>query len=438
MRIKDFYKYNKKILKDSYLLLTKYFLVGIFWIIITLISNKFAVGDLTYFNAIFSLMIFSSIIPFGISQGISIYINQNIDDLEEVKKNIKLGFLLNLVGIILYISCLLIFKSLIFKHLIIINIPDNYVFFYMMIPVISMVMICDYFSSVFKILLESKSNLFFCLADFGLTLAAILITSIFQELTLTKIAWCYIATKAIFIPFFLVYAFKYLNKKNTFNLLEFKKVEVKATPKKIKKIISFGVSEIIWNVSFTLSGLVLLKNSEVLYNSYNYFSSTLDMIFGLYYAAVAICSISICNRLGKNEFDEAYKEGKYTLILTVLIWIIIFIISIIASSFIFKGMNLEIVETGRMILIPFLIITLIRFVDWTLSTYIISNSGIVNRFIYFNSFALAYYIILFILVDYITINPVLLIFLLGFDSFISIIINFPFFKSKKWLVNLND
>jgi len=309
-----------------------------------------------------------------------------------------------------------------------------------MIPPLIMIMICDYFSGVFKMLLESKSNLYFCLADFGFTLLAILLASIFRStpLSLYSIAWCYITTKCIFIPFFILYAFTNLNKKNKFSLLELNKLKINASAKKVRTILSFGVSEIIWNVGFILSALILLKNSEIIYNSYSYFSSVLDIIFGLFYAMVGIAFISISNHLGKKEFDIAYKEGKYTLFLTLLIWIGIFIITVFARDLIFKGMNRSIVDIGRTILIPFMIIYLFRFIDWALSSYIIPASGEVNRFIFINLGGLVYFIILFIIIDFIKINPILLILLIGLDSFIGIAINFSYFISKKWLVNIEE
>lgn len=436
--LKDYINFIKRILRDSYLLLTKYFLIGIFWIIITFLANEFSLNDLTYFNAMFSLMVFASIIPFGISQGISVYINHNIDDQNEIKKNIKLGFVLTLISIVIFIVIILLFKTLIFKYLIVVNITDNYKFFYLMLPAIALIMICDYFSAIFKILLENKSNLLFCLADFGLTLAAILITSLFQELTLYKIAWCYILTKGLYIPYFLVFAFKYFNLNSAFNLLELTKLKVNAPPKKVKKIISFGVSEIIWNIYFLLSALILLKDSALLYNAYNYFTHTLDMFFGIYYSMMAIAFISISTKLGKRDFDSAYKEGKYTLILSVLIWLFIFMIVLIFKPLFLSGMNPEIILVGQNILMPFMIITLLRFVDWALSCYIMSASGNINRFIWLNIFNLMFYVILFISIDYIKISSINLIYLIGFDSVIGIILNSCYFKSKKWLVKIDE
>ena len=430
--IRGFFGFVKNIAKDSVMLLLKYIFVGIFWIILTIVANKFELNDLTYFNAIFSLMVLSCIIPFGISQGIGVFINQNIDDKKSKKRHIKVGFLLNLIASIIILLMIFIFKELIFERLIIVEITDNYKFFYMMLPVIFMVMNCDYFSNILKILKESKVNLLFCMVDFGVTLLFIGLFYSLGALSLNILAICYILTKIICMPSFTCYAFKYLTK-DKYDIIKILKTKTNFKIKELKQICQFAATETIWNIGYIISGLVLLKNSELIYNSYTYFENVLSILNGLYFSFINICSITICSHLGRKEYDKAYQNGKYSIVLIIIIWSIIAGSTILFQGIITSGMNADIQTIGKTILLPYMVIQLLRFLDWGVFTYITSTCGDLKLISTMNYIWLVYFIILFILSNFIKINEVLLILLIGLDGLVNTIIGLRYFKSKKWL-----
>lgn len=434
--MKDFLSFTKRISKQSINLMLKYFFVGIFWIVITVIANKFELHELTYFNAVFQIMILLSFIPFGIVSGLSVYVNQNIDDKEAIKKYIKLGFMMVFLLVAIFILLLLIFKDFVFKYLIVAEITDNYIFLYMMIPVMLLVIVCDYFSDVLKILRELKNNLFFSLIDFGTTLGAILIVAYLGYLSLYSIAICYIVTKLVFVPAYLVYMFKKSTKIVQLDLLKMHKIKVKFNFSIIKKIYSFGLNEVLWNIAFTISMLSLLKNSELLYNSYLYYENTLNIINGVYFGLLTMCGISVCNHLGKSNIEAAYKESIYSIILTVLLWVGIFSLCIIFKEFIVSGMNVDIIETGMEIFYLYMFMQLIRFINWTFNTYILPQGGEVKFLLQLQVLELIYFIGLFIALSFFEVNPITTIWLISATTIFQNIIYIFYFKSKKWMVNL--
>jgi len=432
----DFKDFTKRISKLSVGLMLKYFFVGIFWIVITVIANRFELNELTYFNAIFQIMILLSVIPFGIVAGLSVFINQNIENQEAIKKYIKLGFIMVFILVSMFILVLLIFKDFVFSHLIVTEITDGYKFLYMMIPVIFLVIVCDYFSDVLKILKENKNNLMFSLVDFGTTLLAIIIVAFLGHLSLYSIALCYIVTKLVFVPSYLIYMFRKLTKVIKMDLLKLHKIKVKFNFNIIRKIYLLGLNEVLWNIGFIVMTLALLKNNELLYNSYLYYENTLNIVNGIYYGLITFCGISICNNLGKKKLDDAYKEGIYSILLTVLVWAFIFIFCIIFKNLIFSGMNVDIVGTGIKIFYIYMIMQLVRFINWTLSSYIIPQGGEIKLLVILQALELIYFVGLFIAIPYITVGPIATILLISIPTIINNIIYIIYFRSKKWMVNL--
>ena len=83
---KKFWKYFWDTLKESRWLLLKYIIVGVYLIVVGFISNRLQLQDLTYYNAMITLMFFGEMIAFGFCEGFGIYINQHINEPEKSKK----------------------------------------------------------------------------------------------------------------------------------------------------------------------------------------------------------------------------------------------------------------------------------------------------------------------------------------------------------------
>lgn len=433
--LKDFKKFCISTIKNSFYLMAKYIFAGIFFIVLTVFANKLDLNSLTYFNAILSILFFSEMFGFGICNCISVYINQNIDKKDKILGFVKSGFNVSLLVSIVFILIIILFKDFIFRHIIIVNINDNYLFLYIMIPVFFLNIINYYFENILKSLKEFKNQFILNILKNGIIFIGIIFISIFFKLNIYQIGFLYLLSYIIQL-IYLGYLYKYKTKKITFNFLNIFKIKSEKDKTFLKKIFIYSFIEIIGGAGYTLSALFLLKKGEQIYNSYCYFENVLDIVNGFYFALLSVASISICNSLGKNNKDEAYKNSIFILIFICLIWGCYCIGYILLKPLFISGMNVEIIKTASNISYMYLLIHLFRFIDWALNSYIINQGGETKVSLITNIFGICYFILLFIFADYIPNNNLLLIFLVGFDSLVKLIVGLIYFFSKKWMVNI--
>ncbi|MCX8074005.1 MAG: MATE family efflux transporter [Clostridia bacterium] len=436
-KIKNFFKFAQHIVHESLVLSVKYIFVGIYFIILTVLVNRFNISDLTYFNGVFAILIFSDIIGYGIGSGISIYINQNINNKEVVKKHIKLSLIIASVFAVLFTLIIIIFKDYLFSKIIVVEITDGYKFFYTMVPVIFLNIIISYFEDILKILKEFKMQLILEVIKNVIILLGILLIVLTGNLNIYHISAFYTLSFIVMIPI-IIYVFKYRTKVINIDLLKLNQIKSTKDIAVIKTLAMIVAKEVAWNIGYTLSALILLKKSELLYNSYNYFENILDVCVGLYFSVINVSCISVCRDLGKKDFEKAYKEGKYVIDLTFLMWCFLAILYIVFRPIILSGMNIEISSTGDKIAYIYLLIQLFRYIDWTLNSYLLTLGGKAKLPFILDVLSLVYFVILFVVSDYIPSNDYLLIFLVGFDSFVKMIINLGVFKSKVWLANVSE
>ncbi|MNV78117.1 hypothetical protein D3C71_1715890 [compost metagenome] len=101
-------------------------------------------------------------------------------------------------------------------------------------------------------------------------------------------------------------------------------------------------------------------------------------------------------------------------------------------------MNVEIQNVGLTIAFVYLIIQLFRYIDWLFNSYILVLGAEVKLPFVLDCFSLLYFVMLFVFINKLPDNPVLLILLVGGDSIIKTIINSVYFKSKKWMKNITE
>ncbi len=106
---KDFWSYFFKTFKNGKYLLVRYVLSSVLFIIISVMSNLLAVKELTYLNTFLSLNYFSAMISFGISGGILVFVNQNINSKDKVSKYVRSGNQLNIIVSAIFTALLVIF-----------------------------------------------------------------------------------------------------------------------------------------------------------------------------------------------------------------------------------------------------------------------------------------------------------------------------------------
>ena len=134
---KEFWKYFFDTFKSGKYLLAKFILTSVLCIVISVISNLLGVKELTYLNAFLSLSYFASMISFGISSGVLVFVNQNIDSKENVSKYVRQGFELNLIASLLFTAFLVAAPRFVMEK-ITGYLPEDYTFYYIM---------CGYFFS---------------------------------------------------------------------------------------------------------------------------------------------------------------------------------------------------------------------------------------------------------------------------------------------------
>ena len=89
-----FWKYIKQVFVEGKMLFIKYVCLAVLSTIISVIANRLDIPSLTYFNAVLSVSYFATIIAYGISNGVGVYINQNFKNEKKVNKYAQIGFVL--------------------------------------------------------------------------------------------------------------------------------------------------------------------------------------------------------------------------------------------------------------------------------------------------------------------------------------------------------
>lgn len=433
----EFIKYFIRILKESIVLIFDYIVIGIYLIVLTIIANKFNLEDLTYFNATLLLLYFSNMISYGITSGLNIYINQNINNPEIVKKYISLGFSISLVVGSLFTLLIYISKEFLFTEILKINVTDNYLFFEIMCFALILNVIVEFFIDIFKVTKEFKYRF---ITNFIRSFVIIFLISVLVYVTTRNIyiiAITYVIAYLTILPL-MFHLFSKKTKLINFSFKELLNSTHKVNLNELYTVITVGCKEIIWNIGYSISGIILLNKSEMLYNSYSYFENVFDIINGIYFSIIAVCSINICNEIGIKNENKAFKHSIYAIFMSVIIWIIMLIIYIIFKNNFISGMNTEIQNIGEYIAIAYLLIQLFRYIDWSLNSYILVLGGKVKLPFILDIFGLLFFLTIFAFNKYLPNNEVILIFIIGADSIIKCIVNIPYFLSKKWIKNVNE
>jgi len=436
--VKDFFRFVGRNFYEARVLFIKYLVAGGLLFILTIIANRLELRALTYFNAMFLLSGTVAIIGFGAANAASIYINQNQTDKREVESNFKLGLWVTLVLAVLLTVFIIIFKEAIFKYFIVFDVYDNYLFFYLMIPTIFFTMLMNYFYFILRRLKSFWFQIFLVVVHYVPLILGVLIISLVFGASLVAIAVVSNIALGVLVPLYLFWVFRFrleVFRTNIFNIFKVKVNNLKTKLKTMTGIISI---EGLWSIGYTLTFLFVLKKSEALYNSISYFNSFFNLTNGLFFALLTVASIRICRKMGQSRFDECYREGKFIIYQTVLMWVVMAGILLAISPLLFMGMNVDIRETGRQVLWLLLIMLLFNYVDWALSTYIIPLGGKTRFILILTVICLVYKIFIFLFANQITNNIYLIVALITADSAFNIVMTWWYFAKKKWLVNVND
>lgn len=419
--------------KESKWLLLKYFIVAILMSVISVLSNLLGVEELTYLNAYLSIYAFASIIAFGVSNGISIFMNQNIGSKFKVRKYAKIGFEINLIFSLLA-ACLLFAFPQFFMETLMDYHPTDYTFYYIMCGYFVLSCISSYFVNSMKSLKFFKQQLICELIPLFITIVGFVVLLSTGTFYLNYIALTYILGSAVTIVVGYVLLLK--NKEISVNFSKLQTINL--TKKQWGILLSNLAVEFIWQIGYYASSIMLIRVSDAIFNTYAYLENVLDIFNGFLFAFTNVSAIRITRYLGRNQFDKAYTYGKYSIYASMLIWAFYFVCSIVLMYPIALGVNKQYFSIMFYVIPCYVGIHFFRFLAWNMGSYLLRLGGKNAPFVIIEIFCSLIYIAECFVVKYLSDNILLMYFLLVLPTLIFLPVYLIIFKSKKWMANINN
>lgn len=418
--------------KESKFLIIKYVAVAVLYSIISILSNLLGVEELTYLNAFLSIYAFASIIAFGVSNGIAIFMNQNYGSNYKVRKYAKVGFEINLAFSVVSTVILACFPKFFIEILMDYH-PQSYTFYYIMCGYFFLSCISSYLTNTMKSLKFFKRQLISEIIPLAVTIVGFLALYFSGEYYLNHIAIAYVVSAAIAIVVSYVLLVK--NKQISINFFKFQTVNL--TKKQWGVLLSNLAVEFIWQIGYYATAIILIRFSEGIFNTYSYLENVLDVFNGLLFAIGTVNAIKITRLLGKDRFDEAYQQAKYSIYMSLFIWLFYFIASMIFIYPIALGVNDEYFGLMFTVLPCYLAIHLLRFVSWNMGSYMLRLGGKNKPFVIIEIFCTIILIASCFIVKFLPVSVPLAYFVILIPTLIFLPVYLIIFKSKRWMSNIN-
>lgn len=427
---KSFWKYFWDTLKHSRWLLFRYFIVGVYLIVVGIIANRLQLNHLTYYNSMITMLFFGEMISFGFIEGFGIYINQHINEIDKSKRYAKCGFYFTLALLTLTTIIFASFPNFILKNVFNLKFDYDLTFYYIMVAVMFFDSVFGYYNHILKKVGEYKYQTIASAIQCVTIVLGMFLLLVFGNLMLVPIGIVYLAVNIVSVIFSNIALSK--NKTYSVNLLKFEKV--KLSKQELKTITERALSEVVWEIGYFFISLFILKMDVIAYNQYCYFENALDILNGVFFAFVSSVSINICRCIGEDKKDEAYNHGKNSIMATFVIWLAYSLVSIALFIPLKAGMNIELQPTAFVSLVLFLIVALLRFSEWNLGTYILGQSEYFSKAgLILESIFTVYWIILFLIAELLPVNIFLIYAFIAFENIVKTAISIVVFKHKKWL-----
>lgn len=418
--------------KESKFLIIKYVAVAVLYSIISILSNLLGVEELTYLNAFLSIYAFASIIAFGVSNGIAIFMNQNYGSNYKVRKYAKVGFEINLAFSVVSTVILACFPKFFIEILMDYH-PQSYTFYYIMCGYFFLSCISSYLTNTMKSLKFFKRQLISEMIPLVVTIVGFLVLYFSGEYYLNYIAIAYVVSAAIAIVVSYVLLVK--NKQLSINFFKFQTVNL--TKKQWGVLLSNLAVEFIWQIGYYATAIILIRFSEGIFNTYSYLENVLDVFNGLLFAIGTVNAIKITRLLGKDRFDEAYQQAKYSIYMSLFIWLFYFIASMIFIYPIALGVNDEYFGLMFTVLPCYLAIHLLRFVSWNMGSYMLRLGGKNKPFVIIEIFCTIILIASCFVAQFLPLSVPLAYFVILIPTLIFLPVYLIIFKSKRWMSNIN-
>ena len=433
MKTNKFWKYFFNTFKESRWLLLRYLAVGIFLIVVGVVANRMQLNDLTYYNSMMTLCYFAEMLGFGFVEGFGIYINQHFENKEKSKHYAKIGFVFTAIFSLVVAIILCCIPNFIVRNILGLQFKVNYAFYYLMIFSMFISAILHYINNLLKKIGLFKFQMICSIIQCILIISGLLLLVVSSNLVLILISIIYIITYLICTIIGIVL----LNKNNTYsvNLLKFEKV--KLTKNETFVIFTRAFSELVWEVGYIFLALFILRSNVIAYNQYCYLENALDILNGVFFAFVNVSAIKICRDIGAGKEKEAFECGVNSFKSTFIIWISYLVLTFIFFIPLKYGLNIELRDTALISTIFYVLIYLLRFVDWNVGTYIVGQSEIyAKKGLLVESIAMIYWIVFYIIANYITLNIFMIYLIIAIELLIKISIYVTWFLKKKWTKKL--
>ena len=194
--------------------------------------------------------------------------------------------------------------------------------------------------------------------------------------------------------------------------------------------------EFIWQIGYYATAINLIRFSDGIFNTYSYLENVLDVFNGVLYAVGSVNAIKITRLLGKDKFDEAYRYSKYSIWISLIIWLFYCVVSLIFIYPIALGVNDEYFELMFTVLPCYLAIHLFRFVAWNMGSYMLRLGGKNKPFVIIEIICTLILIAGCFVVQFLPASVPLAYFIILLPTLIFTPVYFIIFKSKRWMNNV--
>ena len=192
----------------------------------------------------------------------------------------------------------------------------------------------------------------------------------------------------------------------------------------------------IWQIGYYATAIILIRFSDGIFNTYSYLENVLDVFNGVLYAVGSVNAIKITRLLGKDKFDEAYRYSKYSIWISLIIWLFYCAVSLIFIYPIALGVNDEYFELMFTVLPCYLAIHLFRFVAWNMGSYMLRLGSKNKPFVIIEIICTLILIAGCFVVQFLPVSVPLAYFIILLPTLIFTPVYFIIFKSKRWMNNV--
>lgn len=419
-----FWKYFWKVIKEAKWLLLKGATVSFLWMVTAIFANTMDVADLTYYNAMLTIMLFVDIFGYGVSQGVIVLLSEN----RKPKENyLKAGFYISVAMNVLTTIVLFTAGKWILSTLLGLQQIESMTFYYLMSAFIFFYGATRFFEGALRIVDKTKQQMFA-----NIILAVLMIVG-FSLLYFTKGLLLNWIPLLFFIAYFVSFLYVAYVFKKEFKINVFKPSKIVLSKNEIEIIVRRLLMELISQAGYIFGYLFVLRNSAEIYNTYMYFENVLDVLLNIFFAFVYITSIQISRQIGNRDYKKAYKVAVYSVLISIVTWVIYALLAGCLYVPFMKGLNPELLEIGKKTYFLYVGLYFFRFLSWNLYSYVLPMGGKSISQLLLISVCASYELLLFIFAKQILSNVFLIYGLFAVECLFLTSIDLIILFKKKWM-----